>query len=82
MKQAGFKAQSTEENMEDIKWKIAQQLAILEAANREDAAIDRTCVELSTLHGLFSRKHVMMRRMRGRMDLGRFDKREAADALD
>ena len=82
MKRHETKIQSAEETMEDIKWKIAQQLAILEEANRKDGAIDRTCVELSTLHGLFGRKHVLMRRMRGRMNMDRFDKREVADALD
>lgn len=72
-----------EEQLQELRSQIRDCLAALEEMNSADAAIDRTCVELSVLHGLFSRKHIIMKAMRGnRMDLDRFAQKEApTDAL-
>lgn len=80
----GVNIQSEEERLNELQMQIREQLAVLaELNNNADAPIDRTSVELSTLHVLFARKHTIMRiRRKGRMDLDRFAQKEAPrDAL-
>jgi hypothetical protein len=78
----GIEIRPPQERIAELRLQITQALAELAEVNACDADTDRTCVALSTLHGLFSRKHVVMRQVNcSRQDLDRYAQREERDAL-
>lgn len=71
----GVQIQPPEERLAEWKGRVRQSLQTLTEMNEADGAIDATCVELATLHSAFSHKHMVMRQMRGRLNLDRHDPR-------
>ena len=78
----GVEIKPVEERIDELRARIKDTLERLYECNGEDGEIGKTCVELAVLHGLFSRKHVLMKMQKGnKIDLDRFAGKVEKDAL-
>lgn len=68
----GAEFEPAQERMDKLRDQIREQLAQLAELNEADGNIGEACTALAALHNTWSRKHVLMKQMQGRMDLDRY----------
>lgn len=68
----GVDFRPAQERIDELREQIREQLAALAELNEADGNIGEACTTLATLHNTWGRKHVLMKQMRGRMNLDRY----------